>query len=183
MDANAAATPHWPPLKSHHLQSSEASRGDSWLFDALGHQSSCSCRQKTKGGQNSKSGERRVTVTDAAPVRGCCFSPPSSRPGPSPIASHYSVTWNQEGEGSKKEKRKRRNPDYLFHLVNESNFLPERTGRACTSVATQNYLTLIWINKTQSNQDSAVAATADFDSTSISRCWGVILCHAHLNSQ
>lgn len=107
---------------------------------------------ENKRSQNSKSGDRHVTLTDAAPVWDCCPSPLSSRPGPVPISSHYSVTWNQEGKGSEK-----RNHDHLFHLLNESNFLPQSTRRAHTSVATQNYLTLIRINKSRCDQDSAVA--------------------------
>lgn len=57
---------------------------------------------ENKRGQNSKSGDRHVTETDAAPVWDCCPSPLSSRPRPAPISSHYSVTWNQEGKGSEK---------------------------------------------------------------------------------
>lgn len=61
------------------------------------------------------------------------------------ISSHYSVTWNH---GAK-------NPNQVLRLLNESNFLPESTRRAHTSIATLNYLTLIQINKSQRHQDCA----------------------------
>lgn len=65
------------------------------------------------------------------------------------ISSHYSVTWN---EGAK-------NPRHLLRLLNESNFLPESTRRAYTSIVTLNYVTLIQINKGCCHQDSRTAAS------------------------
>lgn len=62
------------------------------------------------------------------------------------ISSHYPVTWNH---GDKKKSNQ------LLHLLNESNFLPESTRHAHTSMATLNYLTLIQINKSHHHQDCA----------------------------
>lgn len=87
-----------------------------------------------------------------APVWGCCplhsvsdQLPPILQAKTLSISSHYSVTWNH---GAKK-------PNQLLRLLNESNFLPESTRRAHTSIATLNYLTLIQINKSHRHQDCA----------------------------
>lgn len=90
-----------------------------------------------------------------APVWGCCplYSVSDHHHHPRPIlqaktlsiSSHYSVTWNHGGK----------KPDQLLRLLNESNFLPESTRRAHTSIATPNYLTLIQINKSRRHQDCA----------------------------
>lgn len=61
------------------------------------------------------------------------------------ISSHYSVTWNR---GAKK-------PNQLLRLLNESNFLPESTRHAHTSIASLNYLLLIQINKSHHHQGYA----------------------------
>lgn len=61
------------------------------------------------------------------------------------ISSHYSVTWNHRAK----------KPNQLLRLLNESNFLPESTRRAHTSMETLNYLTLIQINKSHCHQDCA----------------------------
>lgn len=165
-------------LKTYQLQSSEASQG--WLFDALSHQRICSCRLKTKGAKTVS------LVTDTSHwlmQPQCGTAAPHPHPsGQDPLPSLHITQWPETKRG-REAKKEKRNPDHLFHLLNESNFLPESTRRVRTSVATLNYLTLIRINKSWRDQDRAVTATADFGSTSISPCWGVILCCGHLHSQ
>lgn len=133
--------------------------GVSCDFDALGHRRGCPCCQRAKGPKQYVWWETRHCDW-CAPVegRGCCPPhfvsdqlSPSSRPGPFPSLPHYSVTWNRGGEGKKKKK-----PHHLFHLLNESNFLPESTRPARTSMATRNCLTLIQINKRHCDQDSVI---------------------------
>lgn len=107
---------------------------------------------KERQGENSVSSEGHVSVSDVLlcggvvlPTLSLTSSPPILQAKTLSISSHYSVTWNH---GAKK-------PNQLLRLLNESNFLPESTRRAHTSIATLNYLTLIQINKSHRHQDCA----------------------------
>lgn len=109
----------------------------------------------SRGTENSMSCEKRVSVSDALVFQGAVLSapsptgcPPSSGPRPSP--SLHIIQWPETwgGGGCK-------NPCHLLRLLNESNFLPESTRRAYTSIVTLNYVTLIQINKGRRHQDSS----------------------------
>lgn len=131
--------------------------GVSCDFDALGHKHGCPCCQRAKGPRQYVWWETRHCDW-CAPVEGGVLSSPLRLWPAFPIlqartlsiSSHYSVTWNRGGGGQKKI------PHHLFHLLNESNFLPESTRPARTSTATLNYLTLIQINKRHRDQDSVI---------------------------
>lgn len=151
-----------------------------WLFDALSHQRSCSCCQKTKGAKTVR------LLKDMSPwlmqPQSGVVAPHPRPAGQDPLPSLHITQWPETERGREAEKRKRkRNPNNLFHLLNESNFLPESTWRAHMSMAPQNYLTLIWSNKSQCDQDSAVAHDGQlWQHIYIFRWrWGVISWHAH----
>lgn len=121
-------------------------------FVALSHKRSLFSLSKNGGAENSVSSERHVSVNDVLLCGGCCplhsvsdQRPPSSGPRPSP--SLHITQW-PETTGPKQ-------PHHLFHLLNESNFLPESTKRAHTSIETLNDLTLIQINNNHCYQDCA----------------------------
>lgn len=136
---------------SHHLLSSQLSQ-ECHVTLPLSVTSTVCSRCKRAAGRKQCVQWGTCHCEWCAPVWGCC--PPHSVSDQLPpilqaktlsISSHYSVTWNH---GAKK-------PNQLLRLLNESNFLPESTRRAHTSIATLNYLTLIQINKSHRHQDCA----------------------------
>lgn len=135
--------------QSHQHPSSQFSKIIMWL--CLSHSLAQSVLWKERRGENSVSWERCVSVSDVLLCWGCCPLPSVSDQPPIlqartlSISSHYSVTWNHRAH----------KPNRLLRLLNESNFLPESTERAHTSIATRNYLTLIQINKRHCHQGCA----------------------------
>ncbi len=97
------------------------------------------------------SGERHVSVSDVLLYGGVVLSTLSLTSSPHPPGQDplhlFTLLSDLKPRGQKSNQ--------LLRLLNESNFLPESTRRAHTSIATVNYPTLIQINKSHCRQGCA----------------------------